>query len=82
MTVMKIKNHKSSGVFTKNIWMPVGEHNKFIRKYKINKIFNLDKDISYKHFSNINSNYRKTYKIPIGNKKSNLSQIIKKLKSI
>ena len=61
--------YKSPGVYVteidKDIWLPVT----FTRKYKINKIFNLGRDVyqdSVFHSHHHNSPYRKLFKIPVG----------------
>lgn len=79
--------YKSPGVYVKNVdvdyWMPTKRYSTLLRKYKINKIFNLNREIYSDTFTLINrrSSYKKTFKIPVGkanNNKPNLFKILKK----
>ena len=63
--------YKSPGVYVteteKDIWLPVRRYNTFTRKYKINKIFNLGRDVYPDTvFHSHNSPYKKLFKIPVG----------------
>jgi hypothetical protein len=85
--------YKSPGVYTRDsdYWIPVRKYSSFNRKVEINKIFNLEIDLytdsiltnQYIHTSNLTSNYRKTFIIPIGgtNNKINIINTLKQYMS-
>lgn len=80
--------YKSPGVYTTDVdyWIPVKSYNSFNRKIKINKIFNLDIDLyndTFIHTSNLTSNYRKKFIIPVGgpNNKINIINTLKQYMS-
>jgi hypothetical protein len=80
--------YKSPGVYTRDsdYWIPVRKYSSFNRKVKINKIFNLEIDLYTDqciHTSNLTSNYRKTFIIPIGgtNNKINIINTLKQYMS-
>jgi hypothetical protein len=79
--VRKIKRKMANkyippGVYTRDIWIPVSKYNTLDRKIKINKIFDLKLDIY--DISNLNSSYKKVYKIPVSKiSESKLNSIIK-----
>jgi len=76
--------YKSPGVYTKDVdyWIPSKSYNTFTRKYKINKIFNLGRDIyadTFTLINNHNSHHRRIFKIPVGGPTNN-TNVINKLK--
>jgi hypothetical protein len=80
--------YKSPGVYNRDIdyWIPVNKgYSTLIRKYKINNIFNLDREVFKDKFTLVNrrSSYKQTYKIPVGYKdnKPNLLNTLKKYMS-
>jgi len=74
--------YKSPGVYTRDVdyWIPLKSYSSFNRKIKINKIFNLEIDLytdTFIHTSNLTSNYRKTFIVPVGGSNNNTNAINK-----
>jgi hypothetical protein len=77
--------YKSPGVYTRDVdyWIPANKgYSTLLRKYKINNIFNLDREVFSDTFTLVNrrSSYKQTFKIPVGDKvnKPNLFNTLKK----
>lgn len=79
--------YKLPGVYTRDVdyWIPANKgYSTLLRKYKINNIFNLDREVFSDTFTLVNrrSSYKQTFKIPVGDKanKTNLFETINNFK--